>query len=111
MPAPGRLGCSIVAVSREGASVVKSRECSHIGESRWKRAACVARGSWSLADNWRRADGGVARGGRIIYHGVMLKVELESGGRFHSMLRVEAYSSRKVRDTWFRLGTSGLKET
>ena len=59
-------------------------------------------------------------GGLIIYHGVMLKVELESDGRLHSVLieglRRKTSESRSLfqgitRDTWIGLGTSGLMET
>ena len=59
-----------------------------------------------------RAQGSIAQ-----LHGVMLKVELESDGRLHSVLMeglrrklTESRSLFQARDTWIGLGASGLME-
>ena len=55
------------------------------------------------------------RGGLIIYHGVMLKVELESDGRLHSVLmeglRRKCMESRSLfqRDSERHVGRTGYQ--
>ena len=95
----------------------------------WKHVAQAPRACVASTRLWRGVDSRWCtrslkltgrRGGLIIYHGVMLKVELESDGRLHSVL-IEGlrrktsesrslFNRKKVSDTQFGLEPSGLME-